>query len=499
MTNEHILAVWCSLLHCTKPSMTETTAILITLVAYKVLLLGIGWFAQRRTKNETDMYLGGRNMGGLVAAISASASSSSVWTLLGVSGMAYLNGMSALWLFPGCVGGFALNWFLLAPRLRRYSHQSGALTVTEILAGAEGQPGRRAVSILASVIILFSLLTYVASQFSGAGKSFESAFQSMDKTSAILLGSAIVVVYTIMGGFWAVSLTDTVQGLMMAATSLLLPLAALWQVGGFAPLLEGLQEVPVDNYQSLTKGLLPMAGIGMVLGFLGIGLGYPGQPHVVNRFMALRDEGSLRQGRIYAMSWAVLVYAGMILLGLCGRLLLQAPPDDSEQVFFVLVKMSFPPVVAGIMFAAVLSAIMSTADSQLLVAASTVSHDLGLKGRSDKSQLLGDRLVILGLSAAAVVTAIFAKDSIYDSVLSAWTALGAAFGPLLLWIMWRGPLRPWTTFSIMAVGFVSSVLTYHFQNKAMHGFDKNFLPYLLVFTLLLVLGRNKAPVSADSQ
>jgi sodium/proline symporter len=474
--------------------MDPKVAIVVTLVVYNIALLALGFVASRMTRDATDLYLGGRRMGPLVAAISASASSSSVWTLLGVSGLAFKSGLAALWLFPACVGGFALNWCLIAPRLRRHSAASGALTLTDVLAGPGGErapAGRRAVVGVASLITLLCLLVYVAAQLNGASKSFESTLE-MDPTTAVLIGSGIIVIYMMLGGFWAVSLTDTLQGLLMAATAVLLPVAALIEVGGPAALVERLAVAPPSaSYLSLTRDLPLIAGIGMVLGLLGIAPGYPGQPHVVNRFMALRDEAALRRARVYALTWAVIVYTGMIVLGLCGRLLLQdTPPDyDSEQVFFDLSLRLFHPLVTGVLLAAVLSAIMSTADSQLLVAASTVNHDLGFARGS--TSITRDRLVIFGLSALAVGAALFGEQRIFDQVLSAWSAMGAAFAPLLAWILFRGAVAPRVAIATMVAGFGSSVLG-HLGSTAVFGWwnlqgsERNFLPYVVAVVVLMV-------------
>ena len=427
--------------------MSSETAILGTLVLYKLLLVAVGLWAQRRTKTGTDFFLGGRRLGPWVAAISASASSSSAWTLLGVSGAAYKWGLGAIWLLPACWGGFVLNWTLLAPALRRASHRTGALTVTELLARKH-----RAVAVVASVIVLLSLCTYIAAQFQGAGKTFNETF-GWSVESSILLGSAIVVLYTLLGGFWAVSLTDTLQGLLMAATAILLPAAALATVG-----VEGLFANAPEGYVSLTRNMAPASAFGFIFGLLGIGLGYPGQPHVVNRFMALRDDRSVAAGRVIALGWAVIVYSGMLILGWAGHALLPQLADN-EVVFVAATHQLFPPVVAGVMLAAVLSAIMSTADSQLLVAASSVTHDLGW-GRH--RLVASSRVVIVLLSGSAVLAALYGPQEIFDRVLFAWTAMGAAFGPLLLVTVRRGPVAPGWSLAAMLTGFVMSVGAYSF-------------------------------------
>ncbi len=463
--------------------MTRIHAILLTLFLYNVALVVIGLLSQRKTHDGVDFFLGGRGLGPVVAAISAAASSSSAWTLLGVSGAAYVWGVSSLWIFPSCVGGFLLNWFLLAPALQRYSHRNGDITVTEVLAGPHGAPCRRAVSVTASLIVLASLGTYVASQFQGAGKTFSETF-GISITSSILIGSGIVVFYTLLGGFWAVSVTDTLQGGVMALSAALLPVAALIGVGGVSGLAQGLSQVEVDGYMSLTRNLPPVAALGFILGLLGIGIGYPGQPHVVNRFMALREgRADLRRARQIAIAWAVLIYSGMLTLGLCGRILY---PDlaDPEVVFITAANQLFGPVVAGVLVAAVLSAIMSTADSQLLVAASAVTHDLGLGGKESRNMLLRSRGVVLLLSVGAVLGALYGNQKIFNQVLFAWTAMGSAFGPLLLVTVLRGRVSGVGTLLAMILGFALSVAAYSFP-QTRGGAIERVLPFVVALAVAL--------------
>ncbi len=467
--------------------MTRAAVVLVTLIVYQLLMLAIGFIAQRMTRDESDFLLGGRKLGALVAAISASASSSSVWTLLGVSGYAYDKGLQAVWLFPACVGGFALNWWVVAPRIRRASVETGALTVTDLCAGRWRGPGFGVVRWAATLILLFSLTAYVASQFLGAGKSFQASFET-DFTEAVLIGSVVVVTYTILGGFWAVSLTDTFQGLMMAGAAVVMPVAALIAVGGPAALIEGIRRTEVAGFGSLSAGLDGGPAVLGIVALLGIGIGYPGQPHVVNRFMATRDERSLVRARRYAMAWAVVVYAGMIVLGLCARVLHETPLGDHEKTFFAMADELFPPVVSGLILAAVLSAIMSTADSQLLVSASSVSHDLGWRGPDERAQLLRSRLVVLGVSAVAVALALSGSKEIFSSVLFAWSALGAAFGPLLLVTLWRGPVGPLRSLWSMIAGFALSVVAYSVEGWK-DGVMERVVPFLVAGVILLAPGR----------
>ncbi|MGH1347484.1 MAG: sodium/proline symporter [Nannocystales bacterium] len=461
--------------------MSETTAIVVTLVLYKVALLGIGFVAQRRTQGADDFFLGGRTLGPWVAGLSASASSSSAWSLLGVSGFAYAKGISALWLFPACVGGFWLNWYVLAPALRRRSLADGALTVTGMLAGTRDAPGSAVIRRVCTAIVLVSLMAYVASQFQGAGKTFAETF-AMPMTEAVLLGSAVVVVYTMLGGFLAVSLTDTLQGFVMALASVILPVAALLAVGGPGALLERLSAVSTPGFNSLTQDMPAAAALGFVFGLLGIGLGYPGQPHVVNRFMAVRDDAALRQARVIAMGWAVVLYTGMIILGLSARALLPAL-GDGEVAFVAAARHLLPPVVAGVVLASVLSAIMSTADSQLLVAASAVVHDLPDEEDGDPKRMVRrSRIVVVVLSAVAVLAALVGDKSIFDKVLFAWTAMGAAFGPVLLVHVLRGSVRWQQRLASIVVGFGTAVAAYSVPATAGTAWER-VAPFALAFAL----------------
>jgi sodium/proline symporter len=473
--------------------MSREAAVLLTLLVYNAVLVLIGLLCRGRTRDSVDFYLGGRKLGPLVAAISASASSSSAWTLLGVSGAAYAWGLSAIWLFPACVGGFALNWFVLAPALQRVGTKEQAVTVTEVLAGAPGTPLRDTVNLVCSLVILLSLATYVASQFQGAGKTFSETF-GISMTASVLIGSAIVVFYTFLGGFWAVSITDTVQGLLMVATAVLLPISALGAVGGFGGFAEGVGRIADPSFLSLTRNLPITAAIGFILGLLGIGLGYPGQPHVVNRFMALAERPrAISRARLIAISWAVLVYAGMLILGWCGRIIVPNLADP-EVVFISLTNLLFHPVMSGIMLAAVLSAIMSTADSQLLVASSSVTHDLRIGHSLHLRELTVSRLVVLLLSAGAVAGALLGSQRIFSQVLFAWAAMGSAFGPLLLVLVLKGEVRPGIRVAAISGGFLLSVGAFYLvpAEHAWKGSLERLFPFLIVLALVLLGTKRRA-------
>ena len=460
--------------------MTNTTAILVTLVFYKIVLILIGLWANKRTKSTSDYFLGGRKLGPWVAALSASASSSSAWTLLGVSGAAYLWGLPAIWLFPATLSGFMINWFYIAPRLSVHGEKVGAITLTDVLATDENGLSIKELRWLASVIILFCFVFYIASQFDAAGQSFQSTF-GMDKNISILLGAGIILIYTLLGGFWAVSVSDTLQGIMMALSAIILPIVAVSQAG----LGNIVASFSNQSIFSSPSGMGGIVALGFILGTLGIGIGYPGQPHVVNRFMAIEPGEKVRQGRMIAIGWALIIYPGMIFLGWAGRILMDIA--GHEQILIVMGNQLLPPVLAGIILAAVLSAIMSTADSQLLVAASSVSHDL--KSSGEEFSLNQTRIVVAVICVIAVVMAIFVDKSIYSRVLFAFSAMGAAFGPLLIGRMQGGVPKIHATMA-MAVGFFGTLFFYYSDMKPEGNPLERLVPFALAF-IIVQMGRKK--------
>jgi sodium/proline symporter len=441
--------------------MPDTTAVLLTLLVYNLLLISVGLWTKERNQGVRDFYLAGRGLGAWTAAISASASSSSAWTLLGVSGAAYAWGLPALWIFPATVGGFLFNWVWVAPRLQKLSLDEDAVTLSSVIAPARLGEQRAVVLRLAAAIVVFCFVFYIASQFEAAGKAFEATF-AVSKNVSILTGAAIVLVYTMLGGFWAVSVTDTIQGFLMFFAAVLLPVAALNAVGGMAGLVDGLSGIGSAGSPLPPGQATGFVALFFVLGTLGIGVGYPGQPHVVNRFMALGDERSLKQGRIIALLWAVIVYAGMLTLGLCARVL-YSDLGDSEQVLFHSAQMLLPAVVAGVMLAAVLSAIMSTADSQLLVASSAISYDWnltehGMTEHGASGSLANSRVTVIVVLVLATVLALVWRADIFSRVLFAWAALGSAFGPLLIIRLGGYEVSAKGTIASMLAGFGLTVI-----------------------------------------
>jgi len=407
----------------------NSSIVLMTLIVYKIVLIGIGFWAQKRTTNREDFFLGGRQLGPVVAAISYSASSASAWTLLGMSGLAYSIGLPALWLAAGAILGSVVAWLWIAPRLMRRSQTQQQLTLTDFICEDATPTETRQLQRLASGIILFSFVFYISSQFQGAGNTFASTFD-ISMASSIIIGGVIIVLYTLLGGFWAVSITDTLQGFLMLGAAIILPTAAWIEAGGWAGISAFMQTEQLPEMLSLTRGHGGLAAAGFILGSLAVSVGTYGQPHLLNRFMALRDTRALKQAQVIAIVWFSVVFIGMCALGLAGRALL---PDlaNPETLFFALTSELFNPWFSAILLAAVLSAIMSTADSMLLVASASVSYDLRVEKRFPGHELLISRITMASISALAIAIAIYLPASIFERVLFAWIAVGCAFGPLV--------------------------------------------------------------------
>ena len=463
--------------------MLEAQVVLLTLVTYKVILVLIGVWAQRRVRSEQDFFLAGQQLGPWVAAVSYSASAASAWTLLGMSGLAYAIGLSALWVALGAVLGCAISWWLLAPRIMAKAANGQLLSATELIAlGTEGRERKLVVS-LTSAIILFCLMIYVASQFQGAGTTFSTSFE-LGNASSIALGGTVILVYTLLGGFWAVSVTDTLQGLLMLFTALLLPVAAVTHMGGFNEFRVALEQVSDPHFMHLTGSNLGLTAAGMIAGSLIIGVSSFGQPHLVSRFMALRDARALRQGQMIATTWYALVFFGMCVVGFAGRLLL-GDLDNNEQVFFAVNAALFPSVLGAVLLAAVLSAIMSTADSMLLVCGTTVAHDLGLNERHQVNALTVSRLVIAVISVIAILVAIHIPATFFDRVLFAWVAIGAALGPVVVCRALGVALRPGRLAPAIATGFLAAVSCYLLPSTPGDLLERS-LPFILGLAVLLI-------------
>ena len=442
----------------------KTTVVLIVLIFYKLLLISIGLWANRRNNNISDFLIGNRQLGPVVASISYAASCSSAWTLLGVSGIAFTIGLSAVWFVVGSIAGMILSWMYVAPKLMSLSHQNRLTTLTDILLlNVRSSFWRMWIVGFASLAIIICFGFYVAAQLQGAGQTFNETF-SVDQQSSIIIGAIIILIYTLLGGFWAVSVTDTIQGILMLGAALLLPLVAYMHMGGWESFWTSYSAIvspeQLDWFQKKT-GLI---ALGFVVSIVSISLGAFGQPHLLVRFMALRDKKALNQAKYISVFWFTVVFTGMFFLGLAGRVIV-GELSNAESVFIVLSDQLFVPIVSAIIIAALLSAIMSTADSQLLAGSAAISHDLGLAHRFKGKELLISRLAIVFILAISTTIALYLPASIFSRALLAWSSLGAAFGPIIIARVLDMKPADSAVFLAIAAGFCTSIWFHFYPNS----------------------------------
>jgi len=406
-------------------------------------MMFIGYLAWRRTKNLSDYILGGRRLGSWVTAMGASASDMSGWLLLGLPGYAYAAGLEAGWIALGLLVGTYINWCLVAARLRHYSVIAGdSQTLPEFFENRFHDETRLLRTVSAIFILLFFLF-YTSSGLVAGGKLFNAVFD-LPYHWAVTAGALVIVIYTFFGGFLAVSWTDLFQGLLMALALLIVPLIAIPGLGGWGATFSSVSETNPALLNALTNVKNEPLGLLAIISLMAWGLGYFGQPHILARFKAIRSVTEIPAARRIAVSWVSITLICAVLVGLVGIGYLEPPLQgaDTEKVFILLVDALFHPVVAGLCLAAILAAIMSTADSQLLVSAAALTSDLYKpffrRAASEQELIWTGRVAVLVIAMIGLVLAWDPERKILDLVAYAWAGFGAAFGPtLILSLYWR--------------------------------------------------------------
>ncbi|MCH7753774.1 sodium/proline symporter [candidate division KSB1 bacterium] len=424
--------------------MDSQTVIAISFIVYSLFIVGVGLYTTKlKKKSSDDFVLAGRELGPWTSSLSASASAESGWVMLGLVGMAFSSGLSTLWIVPGIGIGYLFNWFVLADKLRKSTLECDAVTLPQYISSRFERSGSK-LKVIAAIIITAAMLGYVAAQMNAAGKAFQATFD-LDYHWGVLAGALIILAYTITGGFRAICWTDVIQASFMAVALVGMPLYLLSELGGCAAIASKLVETD-PNLLTLSGANSGSALLGFVVGMLGIGLGYPGQPHILSRFMATKDEETVKKGGVIAFIWFVLVYLGAISFGLIARSYFGALAD-AEQALPLAVNEFLPPILGGFVIAAIVAAICSTADSQLMVVTSTISRDiLPMFKKSDDESFEKtqnrDRIVLIILAVISVLFALSENRVIFTFVLYAWSVLGASFGPLIIFsLLWKKTTR----------------------------------------------------------
>ncbi len=443
--------------------LSGTPAVVATFGAYLLLMLLIGWWAYRRTHNLADYILGGRRLGPWPTALSAGASDMSGWLLLGLPGYAYAAGLEALWLVAGLLLGTWLNWHIVAHRLRRYSERAeDALTIPAFLEQRFQDP-TKLLRVISALFILTFFLFYTSSGLVAGARLFETVF-GLPYIWALAAGTAAIILYTFLGGFLAVSWTDLVQGLLMAAALLIVPLFAFAAMGGAGDGFMKIEQANPELLNGLTNSRGEPLGWIAIASLLGWGLGYFGQPHILARFKAIRHHREMGQARRIAVSWTTLSLAGATLVGLAAIGYLPEPLQgaDSERAFMLLVGALFHPLVAGVLLAAVLAAIMSTADSQLLVSTSALAEDfykaLFRREASQRELVWVGRIAVVVIALIAFVLALQPDSTVLDLVAYAWAGFGAAFGPAIILALFWQRMNRWGALAGIIVGGLTVVV-----------------------------------------
>jgi len=434
-------------------------SIIVVLIVYLGLLATFAIWSRRETGTLSGFYLAGKKLPFWVVAFSTNATGESGWLLLGLTGMGYAVGAQAYWVVVGEIVGIALSWGLISRRLKRLSDEADAITVPDVLA-AKFDDKLHLIRAIAVVIILAMVTTYMTAQMVASGKAL-STFMGMDYATGVAVGGAIIIAYTFVGGYKAVSYTDVLQGVLMLAGLIVVPAAAIYAGDGWDSITSNLvaQDPSLVSMFSLTDG--GIKGWVAAVSFVAIGLPFLGVPQLLVRFMSARDDIELKKARYVSVAVLLVFTFGAVTAGIAGRALFPGL-EDQETIFPTIANQLFPPVVAGVLMVVVLSAIMSTADSLLLLASSAVVRDTMQKilgsSKSDH-QLAGyGKIVTVIIGILAIGLAIPEAKFIFWFVLFAWSGLGAAFGPVVVCLLYYKKTTREGVIAGMLGGFLTSVV-----------------------------------------
>lgn len=459
--------------------MTSQICIIIAILIYLCGMIYIGVLYSKRNTQADDFYLGGRKLGPLVTAMSAEASDMSSYLLMGLPGLAYISGIADVgWTAIGLALGTYANWLLVSRRIRLYSSKIGAFTLPDFFAKRYGDD-RHILTCIAAVIIVIFFVPYTASGFAACGKLFSTLF-GMNYTLAMLLSAAVIILYCTLGGFLAVSTTDLIQSFTMTMALIIVVVFGAVTSGGFGAIINSAQELPgylsmIQTYVADTASSKPYTGLS-VISTLAWGLGYFGMPHILLRFMAIEDENKLKLSRRIATVWVVVSMTVAVFIGIIGYSMSRngiipvLEGSSSETVIIQIASVLsthgiIPALTAGIILAGILAATMSTADSQLLAAASSISQNLvqefGGKTLSARTSLIIARVTVIVISLIAIALAGNPDSSIFTIVSFAWAGFGAAFGPVvLLALFWKRSNRQGALAGMLAGGIMVFIWKY---------------------------------------
>lgn len=479
---------------------TSNICILIAIVAYLTAVVVVGVVFSKKNENVDDFYLGGRKLGPFVTAMSAEASDMSGWLLMGLPGLVYLCGLAeASWTAIGLAAGTYVNWLVLAKRLRNYSSKINAITVPDFFAKRFRDNTNILIAIAAVLIIIF-FIPYTASGFSTCGKLFGSLF-GIDYHIAMVISAVVIVAYTSLGGFLAASTTDFIQSIIMSIALVVVLAFGINVAGGWNAVTDNAKSI--TDYLSLVSttdgagGIVPFGGM-KIVSTLAWGLGYFGMPHILLRFMAIENPKKIKISRRVASVWVVIAMSVAIVIGMVGLAMSKVEPSmklaDSETVIVAISSLLSKygivfALLAGIILAGILASTMSTADSQLLAAASAISQDI-MVGTfkfkiTDKVKMIAARVTVIAIAVLGVIFAWDPNSSVFGIVSFAWAGFGASFGPLMLFSLFWKRTNKWGAIAGMVSGGVT-VIAWHYAQGGLFSLYE-LLPAFIVSSLCIVV------------
>lgn len=445
--------------------------IMISIIVYLIGMVIIGAICSKKNKSTDDFYLGGRKLGPIVTAMSAEASDMSSWLLMGMPGVAMIAGLAeATWTAVGLAIGTYVNWLIVAKRIRRYSSKIGAFTIPDFFSKRYNDK-KNILSLISALVIIVFFVPYTASGFSACGKLFNSLF-GIDYVTAMIVSAVVIVAYTVMGGFLAASTTDLVQSIVMTVALIVVLFFGISNAGGWDAVVENAKSLPgflklTSTYSPEKNAAVPYGGL-TIFSLLAWGLGYFGMPHILLRFMAIEDENKLKTSRRIASVWVVISMAVAVLIGVVGNAMVKYGSignlEDTERIIVEVSKLlsrhgAVAALLAGVILAGILAATMSTADSQLLAASSSVSQNilrdvLGLK-ISEKTAILIARITVVAIAVVGVLMALDENSSVFRVVSFAWAGFGASFGPVVLFALFWKRSNKWGALAGMLTGGIA--------------------------------------------
>jgi sodium/proline symporter len=461
--------------------------IFIGIIIYLIIILYIGIKSVNKNKTNADYLLADRKLGAWTISLSERASGESAWLLLGLPGAALISGMLEMWVVIGSLSGIILAWKFLAKPIRDLAGEYDSLTLPDLIARYFND--EKTLRLIASLIITFFFTFYVAAQFNGAGKVLNVMF-GIPQETGMLIGAVVILLYTILGGFNAVVWTDVVQSLIMILVLVLLPILGFIEIMNTDPAI--LHEFSKETL-SLTGSYTGIAGIFAIISGLSWGFGYMGQPHLIVRYMAIKNPDDIKKGRKIAYFWAIPAFMGAFFIGLIAyKLYGQGIVSDPEQIMPYMAKNLLPAWFAGILISGAMAAMMSTADSQLLVTASAISEDIvhkvGGKKLSPEKMLTTSRIITLAVGILAFIIAWFSTDLIFKLVSYAWSGLGASFGPVLISMIYWKKITREGAIAGMLTGALTTIIWKNIEFLQAI-IAERFVSFVLAFLAIIIVSK----------